>query len=109
MPRADRATTPPMPQSASRSPGSIRRRPDVVARRVGETAVLVHLGSNRIYELNDTGTRIWELAGDGATVDGLIDRLEREFNVDRGQLASEVAMIVDDLVREGLFEDRSDA
>jgi hypothetical protein len=39
----------------------------------------------------------------------LIDRLEREFNVDRGQLASEVAMIVDDLVREGLFEDRSDA
>jgi hypothetical protein len=98
-----------MPQSASRSPGSIRCRPDVVARRVGETAVLVHLGSNRIYELNDTGARIWELAGDGATVDGLIDRLEREFNVDRGQLALEVAMIVADLVREGLFEDRSDA
>jgi hypothetical protein len=88
---------------------SIRRRPDVVARRVGETAVLVHLGSNRIYELNDTGARIWELTADGATIEGLVDRLEREFEVDRGQLVSEVARIVDDLVREGLFEARPDA
>jgi hypothetical protein len=98
-----------MPHSTSRAVVRIRRRPDVVARRVGETAVLVHLGSNRIYELNDTGARIWELAGDGATVEGLIDGLGREFDVDRGQLASEVALIVSDLVREGLFEDRSDA
>jgi Coenzyme PQQ synthesis protein D (PqqD) len=88
---------------------SVRRRPDVVARRVGETAVVVHLGSNRIYELNDTGARIWELVGDGATVDELIDRLQREFDVDRLQIASEVAAIVEDFVREGLFEDRSDA
>jgi hypothetical protein len=98
-----------MSQSPSRPVVSIRRRPDVVARRVGETAVLVHLGSNRIYELNDTGARIWELSADGATVEGLVDRLEREFEVDRGQLASEVALIVDDLVREGLFEGRPDA
>jgi hypothetical protein len=98
-----------MSQSNSRPVVSVRRRPDVVARRVGETAVLVHLGSNRIYELNDTGARIWELTADGATVGGLVDRLEREFDVDRGQLASEVALIVDDLVREGLFEGRTDA
>jgi Coenzyme PQQ synthesis protein D (PqqD) len=98
-----------MSQSSSRPVVSIRRRPDVVARRVGETAVLVHLGSNRIYELNDTGARIWALSADGATVEGLVDRLEREFEVDRGQLASEVALIVDDLVREGLFEGRPDA
>ena len=98
-----------MSHSTSRSAVSVRRRPDVVARRVGETAVLVPLGSRRIYELNDTGARIWELTADGATVEGLIDRLEREFEVDRGQLASEVANIVSDLVREGLFEDRSDA
>jgi hypothetical protein len=76
---------------------------------VGETAVLVHLGSNRIYELNDTGARIWELTADGATIEGLVDRLEREFEVDRGQLATEVARIVDDLVRAGLFEGRPDA
>jgi hypothetical protein len=98
-----------MSHPTSRSAVSVRRRPDVVARRVGETAVLVDLGSNRIYELNDTGARIWELTADGATVEGLVDRLEREFEVDRAQLASEVALIVNDLVREGLFEDRSDA
>jgi hypothetical protein len=88
---------------------SIRRRSDVVARRVGETAVLVHLGSNRIYELNDTGARIWELAGEGTTVEALINRLEGEFDVDRVKLADEVSLIVTDLLREGLFEDRSGA
>ena len=98
-----------MPHSTSRAALCIRRRPDVIARRVGETAVLVHLGSNRIYELNDTGARIWELAGDGTTVEELIDRLGREFDVDRSQLGSEVALIVGELLREGLFEDRSDA
>jgi hypothetical protein len=98
-----------MSQSTPRPLVSVRRRPDVVARRVGETAVLVHLGSNRIYELNDTGARIWELTADGATVDALVDRLQREFDVDRHQLATEVAVIVDDLVREGLFEGLPDA
>ena len=98
-----------MSHSTARSTASVRRRPDVVVRRVGETAVVVHLGSNRIYELNDTGARVWELASDGVTVDALIDRLQHEFDGDRSQLAAEVAGIVDDFVREGLFEDRSDA
>jgi hypothetical protein len=98
-----------MTHSTPRSTVLLRRRPDVVARRVGETAVVVHLGSNRIYELNDTGARIWELASEGATVEGLIDRLQHEFDVDRAQLASEVTSIVDDFVREGLFEGLSDA
>jgi hypothetical protein len=98
-----------MHQSAPPIALSIRRRPEVVARRVGETAVLVHLGSNRIYELNDTGARIWELTADGATVQELVDRLEHEFDVGRDQLATEVASIVGDLVREGLFEGRPDA
>ena len=98
-----------MSHTSSRPTLFVRRRPDVVVRRVGETAVVVHLGSNRIYELNDTGARIWELASEEATLDGLIDRLQREFDVDREQLASDVAIIVDDFVREGLFEGRSDA
>jgi len=80
-----------------------------VARRDLGATYGVHLGSNRIYELNDTGARVWELASDGVTVASLIDRLQHEFEGDRSQLAAEVAEIVDDFVREGLFEDRSDA
>ncbi len=98
-----------MQHTSTPSTLSIRRRSDVVARRVGETAVLVHLGSNRIYELNDTGARIWELAAEGTTVESLIDRLQDEFDVDREKLAEEVSVIVTDLVGEGLFEDRSGA
>jgi hypothetical protein len=98
-----------MQHTSTPSTLSFRRRSDVVARRVGEAAVLVHLGSNRIYELNDTGARIWELAGAGTTLDALIDRLEDEFDTDRATLANEVSLIVTELLREGLFEDRSGA
>ena len=86
------------------SPHSLRRRPDVIAQRVGETAVLVQLASNRIYELNATGARIWELLAEADSIEGLVSRLEVEFEIDHDGLATEVSRVVSDLVKEGLVE-----
>ncbi len=46
--------------------------PDVTARRLGENIVLVHLGTDRIYELNPTAARIWELIQTGETGGGVV-------------------------------------
>jgi hypothetical protein len=86
------------------TPRALRRRPDVIAQRVGETAVLVQLASNRIYELNATGARVWELLAEADSIDGLVSRLEAEFEIDHDGLAAEVSRIVSDLVTEGLVE-----
>jgi len=40
---------------------SLKPAPEVLARRLPGGAVLVHMRTNRIFELNETGARIWEL------------------------------------------------
>ncbi len=83
---------------------SLRRRDDVIAQRVGDTAVLVNLSSNRIYELNATGARVWELLGTASSVEALVCELANEFDIERPALEGEVLQIVDEFAREGLVE-----
>lgn len=60
----------------------MRINPDVVFRVLGEAAVLVHLSSNEIYELNETGAAIWSLIEQGTTDDDIIAGLVTRFDVD---------------------------
>jgi len=39
--------------------------PEVVARRVDDEIVLMHLGTSHIFALNPTGARFWELLKSG--------------------------------------------
>jgi len=80
----------------------LRPNPDVIARRLGDGAVLVHLPTNRVFELNDTGMRVWELAGEGLAQAELLDRLATEFALDDAA-RRDVADLIDRLRREGLF------
>ena len=75
---------------------------DVVARRVGESTVLVRLATNRIYELNATGARIWELLTQQKSRTQIIDVLESEFAADRPELESAFDELIASLRTEGL-------
>jgi hypothetical protein len=78
--------------------------PDVVARHMADGAVLVHLGTNRIFELNSTGSRIWALIVEGATASGIADILAREFDIDADAAAREVRALTERLAQEGLLQ-----
>ena len=58
--------------------------------------------TNRIFELNETGARIWELLSEGIDQQTLLNRLVEEFDVDSERAAKEVAAVLDQLGREGL-------
>lgn len=75
---------------------------DVVARKVGETTVLVRLSTNRIYELNASGARIWELVGQQMTRDRILSTLIEEFDVEPDVLAREFDALIASLRAEGL-------
>ncbi len=77
--------------------------PDVVFKRLENRMVLVHLATNRIFELNHTGARAWELLQEGATVNDLLERLADEFEVDESTLRTEVDALFSELVNEGLI------
>lgn len=77
--------------------------PDVVWRRVGDEAVLVNLKTNRIYSLNQTGARFWELLSAGHDREAAEAALIGEFDVEEGELRKEVAAVLEELTKEGLI------
>jgi hypothetical protein len=77
--------------------------PDVVWRRVGEEAVLVNLKTNRIYSLNHTGARFWELFSAGHDREATEAALLSEFEVEEDELRKEVSNVLEELAKEGLI------
>jgi hypothetical protein len=83
---------------------SPRPHPDVVWRRLGEDeAVLVNMKTNRIYSLNGTGARLWELLDDGHGREAAEAALKAEFDVEDEELRAAVSDTLEELAREGLI------
>jgi len=77
--------------------------PDVVAKRVGDAVALVQLRTNRIYTLNRTGARVWELVADGCGRDEIEQRLLEEFDVAEVQLHDEIEEAIATLLENELI------
>jgi hypothetical protein len=80
--------------------------PEVVARRLGESVVLVNLADDAVYELNRTGARTIELIQSGSTYDQILRQLEEEFSAARATLENDVTRLVGELVAAGLITPR---
>ena len=70
---------------------------EVICRQLGDTAVLVHLGTNEIFELNRTGYRVWQLLTEGLDRAAIQLRLAQEFSVGGDQLDREVGDLLSQL------------
>jgi len=87
----------------ARSDTALRPNPDVIAKRLNQGTVLVHMSTNRIYELNETGARVWELLGQGLDADRIVRHLVDEFDVDDTRATDEVKELLMRLRTEGLL------
>jgi hypothetical protein len=81
-----------------------RPHPDVLARRVGEEVVLVHMGRNEIFALNPTGARLWELLSEGRSRVEAVERLKTEFDASDETVEREADRFMALLEREGLLD-----
>jgi hypothetical protein len=91
------------PRGAGAGASAARPHPDVMSRQMGDGAVLIHLGTNRIYETNATGARIWELLSAGCDRDEVIHRLIAEYEIDEPTVVNQVDEMMGVLLAEGLF------
>jgi hypothetical protein len=82
----------------------LRHSADAVSNRLGDGGVVVNLRTNRIFELNATGMRAWELMGNGRTRAELESQLEAEFEGAPGRVRTELDQLIRDLAREGLVD-----
>ena len=81
-----------------------RPSPDVIARHLGEGAVLVHLPTNRVFELNHTGARVWDLIGEGVSFDRMVHTLADEYDMHPEGVADDVTELIAWLRDEGLIQ-----
>lgn len=77
---------------------------DVVAQRLGDAGVLVDLRSGAIFELNETGLRVWELIAAGASATELVSRLKDEFDGEGAEIETDVEHLLTRLIEAGLLE-----
>jgi hypothetical protein len=84
-------------------PASLRPDPDVVYRAMGAGGVLVHLRTDVIFELNETGARVWDLIVAGQTDDAIVATLTAEFQVDSATARVGVDALIRTLLRDGLL------
>ena len=82
---------------------TLRPDPNAVLRRVGGGAVLVHLGTSQVFELNDTAARVWELVSAGAAKPAIVETLASEYEDARGSIARDVDELIDLWIARGLL------
>lgn len=83
--------------------GTIRRAEGVVARDMGDRAVLIQLRTNRIFELNASGLKIWAMLEHGAARDEICARLRGELAVPPVEIEGAVDDLLAALRREELI------
>ncbi len=81
----------------------LRPNPEVIGQRLGEELVLIHLRTNRMYELNLTAARIWELLDEARDLPQIRECLLEEFDLDGADLESDVADLLSQLDAEKLI------
>jgi hypothetical protein len=76
----------------------------VVAQRLGDEMVLIHPKTDRIFLLNRTGARVWELLSDQLDLDGTQEKLCQEFGGEPDQIRRDVEQLVFSLTKEQFID-----
>jgi hypothetical protein len=87
----------------------LRRNTEVVSRKLGDRLVVVNLRTNRIYELNSTASRMWELLEAGSNRDEIEQTLLDEYDVERAVASQEIDRTLTRFSAEGLIGEREAA
>jgi hypothetical protein len=84
-------------ESTSSDGDRLRPNPDVVVQRMGRDIVLVHLGTDRVFELNHTGAVLWDLLSSGCSPAQIHERMREGFDVESERLAEEIGILLNSL------------
>ena len=72
--------------------------PDAASRVIDGEAFIITPHDNQIHNLTSVATRVWEMGGEGLTVDEIIGKIVEEYDVERDVAEQDVLALVHDLV-----------
>jgi coenzyme PQQ synthesis protein D (PqqD) len=76
----------------------------VLVRFLDRESVLLNLETERYFGLDETGTRMWQLATDSPSIDVAYEKLLVEFDVEPELLRSNLSELLNRLVENGLLQ-----
>jgi hypothetical protein len=76
---------------------------NAIAQELAGEVVLVNLENESYYSLNTVGSRLWQLLTDGGDVETATQQVLQTYAIDEATLRIDVAVLVDELVQEGLL------
>lgn len=82
----------------------ISKRADVIGKEIQSKSVLLNLDSGSYYTLNRAGTFIWSILDQKRGVNYIIDRIAKDFDVDKERAFLDVQAFIEALKNEGLIE-----
>lgn len=77
--------------------------PTVVAEVFEQEVVIIHLESGTYYSLDQSGTMIWKLLQQGATVAEIIDKMGASYGLAADALGKPVQQLIEELCTENLI------
>lgn len=83
---------------------TVQRSANQVHCQLDDQFVLMAVDSGEYFELNRVGSRIWQEMSTRISVQELVDRLERAFEIDRPTCETEVISWLEKMQRLGLLD-----
>ncbi len=69
----------------------------VMARQVGDETVILDLASGTYFGLDPVGARIWQLLGEGKTLDDVCEVMLSEYEASREEIERDVLRLAEEL------------
>ena len=86
----------------------VRVNPDVLYRDLDGQTVILDLSSGKYFGLNEVGTRIWTLIGEGRSVADIVRILALEFEADASTIERDARDLLDALKARNLISSSND-
>jgi ABC-type uncharacterized transport system ATPase subunit len=86
----------------------LRRAPDSRYRRVQDEGVVIRQSTAEALVVNELGARLLDLIDGQTAIQGLVDQLEKEYEVERSRLETDVLAYLGELERIGLVTAQDD-
>jgi len=81
--------------------------PDAAYAAVPGGGVILHLGANRYYSLNESAAAVWALIDAGLAHGAIVARVAEDFGIDDATASESVARILQRFTDAGLVQGRS--
>ena len=76
--------------------------PEVLVQELDGEAVLLDLGSERYFGLDDVATRMWQHLLEHRRLDRVCEEMQKEYDVDEATLRADVLQLVKELIEAGI-------